>query len=176
MESKATQKMLNLTNDICSELNIAAPSSFDYDTIKKFNEKHYKQFTKTMLNYFDERKLEDFKKSGYEITDEFKSAYKEVKHLPGVYFFWNKNKLLYVGKSTNLKNRIIPSLHDRAFKFKVTHFSYNYIDECDVHIEEMVCISFYKPAINTDGKTKTKTCSFKPLTNLKAMAKYKVFK
>jgi len=75
---------------------------------------------------------------------------KEVVDKCGVYKLFDKNKkLVYVGKSINLGNRLHGSLKERKCLF----FSYALVEnKSDVGIYEAYYISKYKPEFNTDGK------------------------
>ena len=63
----------------------------------------------------------------------------------GVYFLWNSKTLIYVGKSTNIRRRLIE--HKRAKKF--TSYSFIPIDDVDkMSLLEAYFIVKYKPKLN----------------------------
>lgn len=72
----------------------------------------------------------------------------------GIYFLYNDNdELIYIGKSQNLRTRILQSADIRG----ATKFCYAYTDSlADMHLYEVYYISKYKPILNkefnsTDG-------------------------
>lgn len=86
---------------------------------------------------------------------------KYKKHYPyylrntlGIYFLFNKDKLVYVGKTHHLKQRLI----SHSTRIRVTHkvdlkvwdeFAWvEFDDELDCTMAEIIYIEFYKPEYN----------------------------
>lgn len=69
----------------------------------------------------------------------------------GLYAFLCNGKVVYIGKSTNLGNRIASSYQERCWKCEIDEIRYYLMNnEADMNISELVLINKYKPLLNTD--------------------------
>ena len=75
-----------------------------------------------------------------------------IPNVPAVYFLFNENKdLIYIGKSTKLKNRLMS--HFYAIKMDISHYCFikpsdmGWPDEA-IHHMEKICINRHKPPMN----------------------------
>jgi len=102
------------------------------------------------------------------LNEEALEELNKLENVFGVYLLYNvKNQLVYIGKSTNLKNRIPQSIFERnAVKFAYILPEY----PGDIHILEPFLILKYKPLLNKEFKDGDKT-SF----NIKIPEKSKIF-
>ena len=65
----------------------------------------------------------------------------------GVYFLFDKNELVYIGKSINIENRIKQHIHDKEKKFcNVMLVEFNNIS--DIHTYEKIFIQKLQPKLN----------------------------
>ena len=114
----------------------------------KLNNKNYN------FNYLvttDHKELEltsVYKKNNLNINKEVLKELNKLENVFGVYLLYNnKNQLIYIGKSKNLKNRIPQSIFERnAVKFAYI------LPEChgDIHLLEPYLILKYKPLLNKE--------------------------
>jgi len=66
-----------------------------------------------------------------------------------IYFLYSENKkLLYIGKSINVSNRICKSIHDNYAKFAKVKFPNSL---ADMTVYELYYINYYKPLNNIDS-------------------------
>lgn len=103
---------------------------------------------------------------------EFQEDMKSLWNVPGVYFLYNKNKkLVYVGKSVNLKDRIVGSILER----KAFYYEYAITNtKSDVAVYEAYYISKLKPNLNVDGKySDNLTIELKCIRNGRVKSVYK---
>ena len=73
------------------------------------------------------------------------------KNTKGLYFLYDNNELVYIGKSKNLIHRIMESAADKFAD------SYRYAlieNEADMHIYEPYYVSIYNPTRNSQFRTK----------------------
>lgn len=91
----------------------------------------------------------DTKVGGY-VADEFVHDMEFLKQKTGVYFLYdNEEKLVYVGKSSNLGERLVTSIRERGSRF----YEYALTKSCsDTEVYEAYYISLLKPELNIDGK------------------------
>lgn len=97
-------------------------------------------------------KIRDFIKNRIEgkVNDDFVKEMSKLQHKHGVYFLYNGEKdIIYIGKSTNLGERIVSSIGERNAMF----YEYALTESCsDAGVYEMYYISLLKPDLNVDGK------------------------
>ena len=89
------------------------------------------------------------------LTKDFLDKAEEIKHLPGVYSFYNESEIcLYIGVSIHVGERIISSFHERFRNYKKKIYIKYFITESrsDAHIFEGVAIAIMKPVFNVTGK------------------------
>lgn len=88
---------------------------------------------------------------------------KRLPNKPGVYFFWNKKHLLYIGKATNLKNRVrsyfdknIAEKRSEIIERMINESSKITFEQTDTVLESLLLeaelIRKFKPEYNTLGK------------------------
>lgn len=80
----------------------------------------------------------------------------------GIYFLWDNNEIVYIGKSTDLLSRITEHSRNRNITYKritkypnkiYTHFSFIFVDEpSKIHIAEPIYIDKFKPKYNNEFK------------------------
>ena len=132
---------------------------------KKVSKKKAKRKTKSIITgYLEKVNSRIFDRHLKEMTDMTKGH-------QGLYALYRKNRLYYVGLSSNLRNRIKYHLRDRL-KGKWTHFSLYIIRKSD-HIKELesLLLRIAYPEGNAQrGKLKSKDL----LPRLKAQVKRKV--
>lgn len=91
-----------------------------------------------------------FENQGCVVTEEFINTLEDLDYVHGLYFLFNENKkLTYIGKSKNLRDRVIQSVKERKahyLKYKET------FTMSDANILELYFISKFKPDLNKDSK------------------------
>lgn len=93
-------------------------------------------------DFYDEQEIQTF------LTNEIDEILPFIESKNGVYFIYNKNnEIVYIGKSKNLKTRMLQSLANYkglSFSFIITN---THIDAC---VLELYYIGKYKPVFNHD--------------------------
>jgi hypothetical protein len=171
---EATKKMIAYATGISEVLGIQLPDSKDYAIISYFISHHQPDFRKEIGKASEINKKEKIKKQVGVISKEFINVVESLEKYTGIYFFWNNEQLVYIGKSIDARRRILESLEERLQQVQITHCSFVPIDPNSVHIEEMVCISHYKPLLNFDGKTKKPSDIYKPTIDIRKLYKIKI--
>ena len=94
----------------------------------------------------------------------------------GVYCFWNKNELLYIGKSRNLGNRIYQSALEKLnVGLPITIISYRKTKtEADSNILEVMLITENKSVLNSANVCGDLPVEFPSKLNIKKFKKIKV--
>lgn len=174
----ATEKMISYANAIAEKLNIELLNKNDFEYIRSFisnnKEKYQAVSQKEIDGFVYECIANNYKKLGYKLNYEnLEFAYSLKK---GIYIFWSGNELLYIGKSVNLKSRIVSSLRERNnAKHPITHVGYVELDnEADVHILEPLLITLYKPKLNTEFKCSDVSELFKSPILLENVKKFEI--
>lgn len=87
---------------------------------------------------------------GIKLNDAFVNSCLERFQVAGVYIFWKDDKIMYVGKSIDLSQRILSSFDEK----RKSGINYCSIINCpivaDAHILEVVLITELKPPLNKD--------------------------
>lgn len=112
---------------------------------------------------FLEEKLGDLSRFTRDISEDsiFKKFDKDIinnyiKQESGVYFLYNdREELMYIGKATKLKSRLLNHLSGKANTLEVCHnfkkFKCLYMKCIDTKDYEIFFINIYKPPLNEDG-------------------------
>lgn len=170
----ATKKMIEYAEIIALELCIKIPDSNEFRTISKFINDNQKQYRASFINTTNKIKTEYIKHQMGEISESFINEINGLHKKTGIYFFWNNDILVYIGKSIDAKTRILTSLEERCCKTKITHYSFAQVECNNLHIEEMVCISHYKPQLNVDGKTEIPSDMYTPTIDINSLEKIRI--
>lgn len=113
------------------------------EKIKKYKDRIYKRFK---YRHSIKNKLECV--AYYNLHNKLEEKYDIKKYQAGVYFIYNSEKeIIYIGKSKNLKKRILSSCRDKSgvyIRFGKTE------NEIDATIYEAYYIGKHKPKLNSD--------------------------
>lgn len=156
-----TDKMINFANIICSVLKLEPPDLSDFKSTHEFianNSDAYWELVNArndnlnIINYQMTKLKDQYIKINCKLSDEFLNKLDVVKGICGIYLLWSGKNLIYIGKSLNLKSRILSSIAERnSLKLPITSVSYiNTIATADMHILEPLLITEYKPILNTE--------------------------
>lgn len=159
----ATERQIEFAKVIAEKLNIQTPKN-DFDECREFISK-YKPIFDKKNNFSEELKdtsafrdfINDFGTPGMKYLEE------KLTKKPGVYVFIGiRKKVLYIGKSYDLSQRIPASYGERISKAKIKKIMY-YITptKADCNILEMALIAENKPSLNKDGISKDYPIMFK---------------
>jgi len=137
--------------------NLSEHYIFDLKQNPKIIEKKY------FFKWLNKNKPENYIYPKYyislKINSKFLSEIKKLKNLSGVYSFWlNNGTLLYIGMSSNLKERILTSFRTRFNKY-TKDISLRYISTkslSNAAVLEVYLICKYKPILNKLSKYKDK--------------------
>lgn len=108
--------------------------------------------TKNKFNYI----TDDVIQKVSEITDfvaafDFKERKKLTPLVTGVYLLFQGDNIVYIGKATDIMNRIRTHLYEGVKIFD--SFSYIEIQKDEIHIWERVLINKFNPIYNNDSIT-----------------------
>lgn len=154
---EATEKQILFAEAIANTLNLDLP--------KEKTKFAYQQFISIHKENYDKYLFEQNQNIEYELlTKRFdnlvfdEKTYRTIQNLneiSGIYFLWSGDTLVYIGKSVNLRDRILSSVKERNTKYiNITHISYVEIENiADVHITEPILITKYKPILNYEFKS-----------------------
>lgn len=169
---KATAKQIEYADIIADYLGLQKPSD-TFEECQQFikdNVDEYKRKRKTIV--------QDLIDEGHPRYKDYVDAMGEqtllwvdtnLKGVAGCYAFLGaRNKLLYIGKSLNLAERIPSSYTERKAKAEIKKILY-YITptQADASILEMMLITENKPLLNRDGNTKDKPKMYKSGVDIK---------
>lgn len=103
---------------------------------------------KEIFPFYDEIEIFEEKSKNKKLYLEDLQKYDKV---PGIYFLYDKNKkLIYIGKSYNLRIRVEQSIMDKkAFYYKLLATE----NSCEANILEPYYIAIYSPELNFDFVT-----------------------
>jgi hypothetical protein len=169
---KPSDKQIEFAKAIADRLGINEPDYTSYDMVCRF-------ITDNKTNFNNVQDIEQYEKFPYDIdfsfSDKFKQIILDSENTNIIYFLYNNNILMYVGKSKTTQ-RVISSLKERIKESKITHVSiYHCETEADMHILELVCISFLKPPLNKDAKPKDNPILFTMPISLDKIKKIEIF-
>jgi hypothetical protein len=135
--------------DLITILNIKSKSNLR-TILKSFedNEILYRdnKFDKDKMNIFFNDKFLNFF-NNINLFKNKNNIYNYPVELSGVYILYENDKVVYVGKSNNMKNRITQHKKDKEFN-KIICLSFE--NEGDKNIYELYYISKFKPKYNKD--------------------------
>ena len=176
----ATKKMIEYAKGIAATLNLQEPNYDDWIDTHNFidsNVKEYKEILHIKSNNLiaDEalKSLTSTYRSFSKIFIDFVNSLDNVK---GVYLFFCGNKVVYVGKSLNLKMRMLSSLEERVKQVSIDYISaIECLTEADCHILEVVLITEFKPELNVDCSCSDYSTHFKSGLTVDDFMKIKIF-
>lgn len=167
--------MIKYANSIASELKINPPNSDEYEVVSMFIGSNQAEYRRLTGRFIEDRRVSSIRKQIGEVSKKFIDQIEEIGSKSGIYFFWKNEKLMYIGKSSkNSRSRIVSSLEERLHQTKITHCSFCPIDQDSVHIEEMICISHYKPKLNSDGATENPSTIYRPSIDINQLKRIKI--
>lgn len=156
--SAPTEKMVQYAVAIADALNLDLPDLYDFGSVSRFigeYANYYKQYMKYQGIVSDLSTLQQSvsKRFSDAFIDRIGRCYQNVS---GLYFFFADEKLLYVGKSINLSERIITSFRER-YTFRKDINMVGVIEMpnlADLQIAEPYFISKLKPLMNKEFNVK----------------------
>jgi hypothetical protein len=153
---EATIQMAVECVKLCNLLGVPMPNLLSYEETERFLEVYTQKLEEKLeeLNKEYDRNNHGNRKYSYTAKDyatrEFKALMKKCRKSMGVYFLFNKGKLVYIGKSKQLGYRILGSI---TAKTRDGH----YIDEVrfilsptyyEMNMMERLLIAKYQPILN----------------------------
>lgn len=153
----ATEKQILFAEAIANTLNLELPkekTKFSYQQFISIHKENYDKFlSKQNRNIEYELLTKRFENLIFD--EKTYNLIQSLNETSGIYFLWSGDTLVYIGKSVNLKDRILGSIKERNTKYiNITHISYVEIENiADVHITEPILITKYKPILNYEFKS-----------------------
>jgi hypothetical protein len=177
-----TDKMINFARIISEILKIDLPDLTSYQVTHQFINDNADEYWEVVTVVNDDMlintQLEDIKhKYKLELDiDNFIAKLNKINKVRGVYLLWSGNNLVYIGKSKNLRNRIISSIYERTSdKLPITAVTpIQTITEADMHILEPLLISEYKPILNSEFSCSDYSNHFKSNMELSEMFRNRI--
>lgn len=78
------------------------------------------------------------------------SPFISVNKVQGIYMLLSCDEVVYIGKSTNINNRVNGHYREREKEFDAVH-AYSVPSDADMHVLEIYLINEYKPKYNKDS-------------------------
>lgn len=141
----------NIFTDI-KNVNTKKSIMAKYDISSDEYKKYYSEFLnrKKEAKHNKQRAMEHSKDIIIELDYQAKNEILDLKDVYGVYLLYKQDKIIYVGVSVNLGERILASMTDKA-----SSDSFSYIDTdsmADAYILEVLLINKIKPVYNNQSK------------------------
>ena len=169
---KPSDKQIEFAKAIAEKLKINEPDYTSYSEVCGFITDNKNSFN--TIEYMEEQNKFPYNKE-LSFSKQFMDMIIDKRNINIIYFLYNNNNLAYVGKSLNTQ-RVLSSLKERSQETEITHASiYHCNTEADMHILELVCISFLKPPLNKDAKSKDYPTLFTMPISLDDIDKVKIF-
>ena len=156
--SAPTEKMIAYAIAIADTLNIDKPDLYDFESVSRFigiYSPSYRQYVKQKSFYRDLAAFRQVstKELSAAFLDKIGNAYQGV---PGLYFFFSDMELVYVGKSTNLSERVLASFREKyIFRQDINMVGVMQIQNmADLQMAEPYFISKLKPPMNKEFNVK----------------------
>ena len=170
-----TENQINYANFLAKKFKVKLPkekTKKSYFNFIALYDTKFKKFLKTSESKYEE--LKNIERREYYFCEKnFWLIKEKLQEVSGVYFLWNNDELVYIGKSIDLSNRIINSIKERQTSIHITHFSYYRINNyADMHITEPILITKYKPKLNTEFGTIDVSRKYKTNINPYKLKKY----
>lgn len=146
---RATDKQIIYCEAICKELGIEEPNYESKQETFYFLRNYVPIYKKKM----NQEELDNgMKFVRNKLSNEAISFLKENDDKIGIYLFWHKDYILYVGKTTKKNtHRVLSSYKERKGKISIDFLSFIEIDNiADLNILEIILISELKPLYNKD--------------------------
>lgn len=165
-----TDKMINFAKIIAEMLNINLPDLTSYQSTYQFIKDNSPGYWETVTPYTElitkqniEKIKNDYSTINIKFNEKFLEDIKKVNNTNGVYILWSGINLVYIGKSLNLRTRIISSIYERNTEdMPITSVSFIVTEAtADMHILEPLLISEFKPILNTEFKCNDYSNHFK---------------
>lgn len=156
--SAPTEKMIAYAIAIADTLNIDRPDLYDFESVSRFigiYSPSYRQYVKQKSFYRDLAAFRQVstKELSAAFLDKIGNAYQGVS---GLYFFFSDMELVYVGKSTNLSERVLASFREKyIFRQDINMVGVMQIQNlADLQMAEPYFISKLKPPMNKEFNVK----------------------
>ena len=148
----ATKAMIDYARAIASKLGFDEPDFSNFSETSAFISENSMRYKAIVSNERVVSNLQGlYGDLGGRFTECFQTVLKDISNQKGVYVFWDEEKIVYIGKSVNLQERVYSSLKERCRDSKITHLSLIFTErEADMHILEIVLITEHKPLLNMD--------------------------
>lgn len=179
---KATEPMIEYAKVIASFLNISEPNYNNMTETNKFlalNVPVYKSEVKKKETspidlMITSKAVRDL---NLQVSKTCEMLLNGLKDKHGIYFLFCEERLIYIGKSVNLSNRIPGSVRERTTKNCIID-SFAYLEtktKSDMHVLEIILISQLKPICNSDTKEDDELTILNYKQYVKALKKYFIF-
>ena len=150
--SMPTEKMSDYAIAIAEGLGLDLPDLYDFGSVYRF----IREYSDKYKNRFKEQEfISNIQQLETSINKKFSKTFvkglERIKeNTAGLYFFFADHELLYIGKSTNIRERIISSLRERYSVRKDLNmvFGFSIPNLADLQIAEPYLICKLKPTLN----------------------------
>jgi len=167
----ATEKQIAFAKAIAKELNIELPDN-DFQKMRDFISKNRNDYNKSItlkrINCLSKKDgIYGWSPTEISFIECFGVEFAEyvcntLYNVSGIYAFVFNQKIIYIGKSINLGDRIVTSFGERIKEHPIDDIYYYEIsNKADVNIMEVILIEENKPILNRDCKTTDYPAIFK---------------
>ena len=154
----ATDNMIEYATAIAEKLGIDEPDFSSFRDTSNFISKNVKLFHQIIRKEQFDEAIVAYEQYNRDLSDDFVSLLEYAEGEAGVYFLWCEDKIVYVGKSIDLQQRVLTSLKERSHSCNIDKVSMIFTPTiADMHILEIYMITYLKPMLNKDC-----TCDDKP--------------
>ncbi len=155
---EATDKMIEYAKAIAKKLDIEEPDFSNFENTSFFLSCFAPRYKAEMISYSSA--FPAYKE--WNFSENFLYYLSTKMGLYGLFFFWENDKIVYVGKSKNLGKQTYASLLVKLEQTSITHVSCLTTDiEADMHIMEAIVVTEIKPKLNTNYNCLDCSTSFK---------------
>lgn len=144
---QCTEKMYLFAKAISEILDLQEPDYEDFEKTSEFINNNKEAYNKVCFK----KKVLATNENEFAYKKEVLEVLENLYGYSGCYVLWNGKRIVYIGKSTNLAERVFTSLLERNRQIEITAITLILTAcEADAHILEPILIIERKPFLNTE--------------------------
>ena len=144
---QCTEKMYLFAKAISEILDLQEPDYEDFNKTSEFINDNKEAYNKICFK----KKVLETNENEFAYKKEILEVLENLYGHSGCYVLWNARRIVYIGKSTNLAERVFASILERNSQIEITAVTLILTTcEADAHILEPILITERKPILNTE--------------------------